>query len=475
MTPTHPDGGPGSETPPRTDRAYAQAIDFLYDRINYERLVRGSSRYPFRLRRLTALLRRLGLEQYLHADSDKPPVPLVHVAGTKGKGSTSAMVAAVLSAAGLRTGQYTSPHLHHLEERFRVDGRPCDPDELVSLVDRIRDQIDSSEASVSFFDLTTAIALLHFETRQCDAVVLEVGLGGRLDSTNVCAPSVTAITTIGLDHQHVLGSTVEEIAAEKAGIIKPGVPVISGVEDRPAAEVISAKASDAGAKLWQLGRDFTFDTESTEGWGTGVSFAGDTPPLGRHYVSLRMEGAHQAHNAAVALAVVDQLRDAGVDIPPSAIASAMQSVQCAGRIERFDLPEGVTCVVDAAHNRDSVEALCRCLSRRFQNRRCCVVFGTSIDKDADVMLRLLSETADEIVLTRFTGNPRYVPPDQLLPLLAGIESINTRVTEDPIAACRDGLASVGPGGVLVVCGSFFLAAETRRWFQTRAVPSPTQS
>lgn len=229
-----------TETQPRGDQLpakevrYQDALGFLYDRINYERMASGTSRYPFRLKRITELLRRLGLAGYLHTDSPEPKVPLVHIAGTKGKGSTAAMLAAALSAADLRTGLYTSPHLHHLEERFRVDGQPCSSEQLISLVEQIKpatELVEQQIGSLSFFELTTAIALMHFDATECDAIVMEVGLGGRLDSTNVCSPSVSAITSIGLDHQHVLGETLVEIAAEKAGILKAGVPVVSGVAD----------------------------------------------------------------------------------------------------------------------------------------------------------------------------------------------------------------------------------------------------
>ena len=176
---------------------------------------------------MSELLSDLGLGRFLHSSHPVPPVPLIHIAGTKGKGSVAAMAASILTASGLRTGLYTSPHLHRLEERFRVDGQICSPKQLVPLVERLRQTVDppssndpsSGEGNASFFELTTALALLHFEREKCEAIVLEVGLGGRLDSTNVCAPSVSVVTSIGLDHQHVLGEDVVQIAAEKAGII----------------------------------------------------------------------------------------------------------------------------------------------------------------------------------------------------------------------------------------------------------------
>jgi dihydrofolate synthase/folylpolyglutamate synthase len=464
---------PNREPFPTESSEHCRALGFLYDRINYERLTGNASRYPFRLQRMTELLRQLGLADYLHAESPAPKRPLVHIAGTKGKGSTSTMVAAALSAAGLRVGLYTSPHLHALEERFRIDGQPCSPADVVSLVERVRPATESVERELgpaSFFELTTAVALLHFDTAGCDAIVLEVGLGGRLDSTNVCSPTVTAVTSIGLDHQHVLGHDVRRIAAEKAGILKPGVPVVSGVLDPAAAEVIARRAAETGSALYQVGRDFQFDHEPAPRWGSTVRYRGLTPPLGPSLeLSLQMEGEHQAGNAAVAVGILDLLRARGVDVAPQAVRRGLGQLQCAGRIERFVLPGNVVAIVDGAHNQDSIAALCACLRRRRVARPLCVVFGTSIDKSAEPMLQSLSELADRLILTRFFGNPRFRPPEQLVPLVPGAVLQQTTLIEDPIAACSEGLRSVTPGGTLVICGSFFLAAETRVWVADRAV------
>jgi dihydrofolate synthase/folylpolyglutamate synthase len=473
LNPTHP----VDPLQPDSQR-YRDALRFLYDRINYERLVSGASRYPFRLQRITNLLRQLDLGGYLHADSPTPNVPLVHVAGTKGKGSTAAMVAAVLSAAGLRTGLYTSPHLHSLEERFRVDGHACSREDVVSLVQRVRPATESMEQSLgspSFFELTTAMGLLHFDTAGCNAVVMEVGLGGRLDSTNVCSPSVSAVTSIGLDHQHVLGDTLDKIAREKAGIVKPGVPVVSGVSDPDAAQVIAAKAAEKDSPLFRLGQDFNFEYQAAPDWGSRVHYSGCVPPLSHHVsTSLLMDGEHQARNAALAIAIIDLLRNQGVDVPMDSIAKGLPPLQCAGRIERFDLPEDVLGIVDAAHNPDSMIALCDCLRRRAASRQISVVFGTSVDKPAGPMLDLLSEIADELVLTRFFGNPRFQPPEELRPLVPESLAERTSLMEDPIQACQRGLDKVTPGGTLVICGSFFLAAETRHWLAAQARGRPSQ-
>ncbi len=244
-------------TPSTAD--YDGAIDFLLSRIDYERML--SIRYDQRdlkLERMHELVERLG--------NPGQGMPIVHVAGTKGKGSTSAMTAAMLSAAGYRTGLYTSPHLARLEERMTVDGQEASADEMVALVGRVRPVVEAmdreaggSEHGPTYFEIVTALALLHFARRQVDAAVLEVGLGGRLDSTNICRPLVAVITSISFDHTKQLGNTLAAIAGEKAGIIKPGAAVVSGVTQTEPREVVAAAAEHHGLhRLLELGRDFVY-------------------------------------------------------------------------------------------------------------------------------------------------------------------------------------------------------------------------
>ena len=453
--------------------AYDRALRFLYDRIDYERMATSKAvRYRFRLQRMIDLLSGLGLQHFLYRPDTAPKKLLVHVAGTKGKGSVATMVAAMLSASGLKTGLYTSPHLHRLEERFRVDGEPCSEIELIGLVDQLRGMLnaDSGDAgSPSFFEMTTAMALLHFERTSCDAIVLEVGLGGRLDSTNVCSPTLSVVTSIGLDHQHVLGDNLVQIAREKAGIIKQHVPVISGVADADAVDVIRGQARQHQCEMFQLGIDFDFDHQPDERWGSKVLYRGLRSPLTqRLQVDLPLEGAHQARNATIAIAVTDLLRERGTEITHDAVRSGLASLSCEGRIERFDLPGEVLGIVDAAHNEDSINALCHCLHMRSSDRKVCVVFGTSLDKSAEPMLASLAKVADRILLTRFHGNPRFRDPHELEPLLPAALREQGIVIEDPIEACQRGQQLASPGGTLVVCGSFFLAAETRFWMREQA-------
>ena len=240
---------------------HAAAIDFLLGRIDHERT--SSIPYQareFRLDRMRDLLARLG--------NPHDKLRIVHVAGTKGKGSTSAMIAAALSACGYKTGLYTSPHLERVEERVRVNLIPCDSEAFASLVERMRPVVEQMDAEYrvanpfepgpTYFEITTAIALLHFADEQTDFAVLEVGLGGRLDSTNVCTPLVSVITSISYDHMEQLGATLALIAAEKAGIIKPGVPVVSGVIDNEPRQAIVEAARRNGCPLTELSADFDY-------------------------------------------------------------------------------------------------------------------------------------------------------------------------------------------------------------------------
>ena len=450
----------------RTDPRFIESLDYLYGRINYERLSRPTRQSPLKLARMKALLAEMGNPQRGQQ--------IVHIGGTKGKGSTASMVAAMATACGYRTGLYTSPHLNSLEERFCVAGQPASPYNLIALIDHVREAAQrvmaNGEGDATFFELTTAIAIEHFHRSQCEMTILEVGLGGRLDSTNVCDPRVSAITSIGLDHQSILGDTVEKIAREKAGIIKPGIPVVSGVLDPGPAHVIAEVAESVGAPLIQLGRDFDVRvSDASLESGTDVSFdlsgssASEIPIHPRAGCRLSLAGLHQARNAAVAFAIIDCLQHLQIQTKvgwsDSACRSALSKIKLPGRIEAF--PGSPTIIVDTAHNRDSIAALCRVLSERPDLNRTVVVFGTSIDKDASEMIAMLSEAFDQIVLTRYRTNPRWYPPQDLAAIALQVAGQNWEVVEDASSALKIASQRAGPDGAVIVCGSFFLAAELR--------------
>jgi dihydrofolate synthase/folylpolyglutamate synthase len=447
------------------------ALAYLLGRIDYERAfaVPYDDR-AYKLDRMRDLLARLG-----HPSAK---LPIVHVAGTKGKGSTSAMIAAMLTATGRTTGLFTSPHLDRLEERMRVDGRPCTGDELAQLVDRLRPAVEAMDARAAgtatptlgptYFELTTAMALMHFADRRVDAAVLEVGMGGRLDSTNVCHPLVSVITSISLDHTRQLGGTLAAIAREKAGIVKPGVPVVSGVlPDEPRCE-IEAACQHHGSRLVQLGRDFDFiyrppaNVERSDAKGT-IDFRALAPGPPRSYADLAVGllGRHQAANAAVALAAMLELEQAGWTLPEQFLRAGLAHVRWPARIEVVDGRPLV--VIDAAHNVASVEALLETLDESFQARPRTLIFATTQEKDAPGMLRRLLPRFDRVVLTRYRTNPRCIPPEELLTVAGenAPDDAPATICADPSAAWKEALRVTPDTGLICVTGSFFLAAEMR--------------
>jgi len=452
---------PGLREPSQIADQYTRAIEYLYARINYERTA-DTAPYPFRLRRMNELMDRLDL----HGIAGRT-VPVVHIAGTKGKGSTSTMVAAMLTAGGYRTGLYTSPHLMRLEERFTVDGKTASQAEVIDLIDRISpvaDQLAASElGAATFFELTTTLALLHFQVCECTAVVLEVGLGGKLDSTNTCHPTVTAITSIGFDHQHILGNTLGEIATQKAGIIKPSVPIVSGVLQPEARQVITRIAANKQARLFETGHHFVPQpklSSRTDEWLTTFDLISrDEAVSNRVGWTVPLDGEHQAMNAGVACVVMDLLSAAGIHIPEDAQQKGLSETRIVGRVERFRLRADVDLILDTAHNTDSIAALCKCIDQRSQGRPVTVVFGTSRDKEHRPMLSSLCDSSDAMILTRYHGNPRYRETAEMFrDLPAGRTAI---IEDDPRAAVQAAIARVSGPHLVVVCGSFFLAAEVR--------------
>ena len=407
--------------------------------------------------------------------------PTIHVAGTKGKGSCAAMTAAILSAAGYRTGLYTSPHLHRLEERIVIDGQPCSPAAIVSLLDRLRPivaefdalpavQADGSPsplAAPTWFEITTAMALLHFALQGVEMAVIEVGLGGRLDSTNVVQPLVSVITSISYDHMKQLGSTLDAIAREKAGIIKPGVPVVSGVMDGEARQAIEEVGRQNGSPLVQLGVDFDYRYRAARDLDQAAAASemdflmppGDETP---RYANLRLSllGRHQAANAAVSLAAIGQLRHAGWQIPESAIRRGLAEVRWPARVEIVSRHPAV--VLDAAHNAASVASLLETLDESFSpSAPRLLIFATTQDKQVREMLELLLPRFDRVLLTRYTTNPRSVPIDELAAIAAAVSPIAYDLCETPAAAWRRARELATAEHVICVAGSFFLAAELR--------------
>lgn len=449
---------------------YQQAVDFLYSRINYERpQSRALKSSDFKLDRMRQLLDRLGNPQ--------EKIPAVHIAGTKGKGSTAVMVSEILHAADYTVGLFTSPHLAQFEERMRVDGNMPSPDEVVDLMNNVADIVAAMDAEcgeepVTFFEVTTAMAWLFFTLKAADIAVLEVGLGGRLDSTNVCRPEVCLITNISRDHMAILGDTLEQIAREKAGIIKPGVPVISGVTTSGPREVIADVAAEHAVELWQRDRELFATYEPSEG---SLELAGvvdvDTPMREWKQIPVTLPGAHQGNNAALAVATIDRLNQRGWSISEAAVNAGMQRVRWPARIEILQRQPWV--ILDAAHNEASCKALLETLNARFPGRRKVVVFAVSKDKDVGNLLQQLVPAADLLVFTQYLTNPRATPVAELAASAQAIKSGDYRTAASPEAAWQMAEQAAGPEDIICITGSFFLAAEIRDLWQRRAA-TPVQ-
>ncbi len=458
------------------ESTWKTGIQFLLGRENYERW-RKIPYDPARmgLDRMRQLLELVGSPQLT--------LPVIHVAGTKGKGSTSAMIAAALSAAGYRTGLFTSPHLERIEQRMAIDGQPCEADEFAMLVDLLRPAVAAldrraaqGQSGPTFFEITTAMAFLHFQRQEVHAAVLEVGLGGRLDATNVCQPAVSVITSISFDHTQQLGNTLAAIAGEKAGIIKPGVPVVSGVVQPEARDVIRQVCRNRRCRLVERDTDFIFDyqpprhleREAASGQvvyrhsaaADVISLIGSIGPMFggvQETYDLALPGRHQAANAATALATLEVLRQADWNIPPAASRQALADLSWPARVQVVSRRPAV--VLDAAHNVASIRALVETLEESFSAARRLLIFATTHDKDVRGMLHCLLDEFDEVYFTRYSNNSRAVPPEQLQQAAEELTGRRWPAFDEPAAAWKAARRSATDDDLVCITGSFFLAAE----------------
>lgn len=447
--------------PPKRQRSVG--LEWLNARVNYEKTPASTnSATTFSLTRMRRLLRDLG-DPHLSC-------PVVHVAGTKGKGSTVTMLAAILTEAGYTVGSYLSPHVHGIEERIRLDGIPITSRELAATLDKVIPIVAAFDNAASrrgrptltWFEVMTAIAFLHFTAKRVGAVVLETGLGGRLDATNVCHPIVTIITSISFDHVKLLGPTITSIAREKAGIIKRHCPIISGAKQPAARRVIAEIATRRRAPLLELGRDFKVRTAEHPGRSSGLAgteFDFDrldgTQP--RRY-SLRLAGHHQAENAALAIVGAEQLRARGFRIDEMAIDRGLARATLAARIQT--IARRPLTIVDAAHNVASMTALASTLRPLLMSRipRVLVV-SASGDKQIESMLKPLSGYFDYVIITRYLESPRAAPLDRLRAACSAANLPTPSEAATPREALKKARSVAGAGGIVVVTGSFFLAAE----------------
>jgi dihydrofolate synthase/folylpolyglutamate synthase len=436
---------------------------WLATRIDYER-VPPRAKAAYGLHGMRRLLAAIG--------NPHRNLPVVHVAGTKGKGSTVAMLAAILEKAGYRTGRYMSPHVHTLEERICVDGRLIAPRDLAVATRIVRPAVERLDQAAArrggrgptWFEIVTALAFVHFKTAGVDIAVLETGLGGRLDATNVVRPLVSVITSISLDHVEILGHTVAKIAGEKAGIIKRGRPLVSGAEQPSARRVIAEVASRRRSKLLQLGLDFQGGYEPSDNSLMPGRLVLDPPrPFGQPsplVLPLGMIGRHQAANAALATVAAMLLPSTGFPVSLDAIARGLEAARLPARIEVLaDAPQ---MIVDAAHNVASMESLLATLGGVLgQVRPRVLVFAASRDKSLAEMLAVARGKFDHVVVTRSTCSPRAASIEALMTACREADLPSPKQADDPAAALVLARRLAGRRGAIVAAGSFFLAGEVR--------------
>jgi len=438
-----------------TETAYNNALDYLYSFVDYS-LKKASelAQADFNLDRMRELMSLLGDPQEKY--------PTLHVAGTKGKGSTSALMASALTAAGYRTGLYTSPHLEDYTERIQIDGRQVSHVELVQLVEMVRPHV-AKIPMLTTFEITTAIGFLYFAQQKVDAAVIEVGLGGRLDATNIVTPRVAVITSLSYDHMAVLGNTLAQIAREKAGIIKAGVPVVSSPQKDEALAVLEEVAAERRAPLTLVGREVTFEAGERSLDGQTLEIV-HRPPSIVHQKPLLLRipllGAYQVENAATAYAA---LHASGLDLPQEAVARGFSEVKWPARFQVVSRRPPV--VFDSAHNQDSAEKLRQALDDYFPGKQVILIFGASEDKDIAGMFAAWRSRLGRIIATR-ADHPRALDPERVLELARQAEVPCEAVTP-PAAALERALGLAGEQSVVLAAGSMFVTAEAMTAWRKR--------
>jgi len=386
----------------------------------------------------------------------------IHVGGSNGKGSTSAMIASILEAGGSRVGLFTSPHLEDFRERIRVNGEYIPEEDVARLLSGIRplfEEMVEQSMPLRFFDIVTAMAFLYFREKAVDYAVLEVGLGGRLDATNVVDPLVSVITNIGYEHTNILGDTLPEIAGEKAGIIKQGRPLVTATRDDEVFKVFGEKAQELGSEVIRVG----YDTEFRK---VGAKMSGMTFDLRSRmeYKGLKVPllGEHQITNAATAVAAVEALSRYGVDVPEQAIREGLQGVYWPARLEV--VRTGPTVVLDCAKDAEATEAVRRTLEGDVDAGRIVAVVSMSSDKNIPGMIRNIAAVSERFIVTTHSVMGRAASPD----LIAEEITKNGRpyeVIEDEKAAFTRALELAGEEDTVLVIGSVFLAGAARSFYK----------
>ena len=444
-------------------RSYQQAIDYLFKRTDYER--EEALRYnvtTFNLARMKKLLSLLG--------DPHRKIPTVHIAGTKGKGSTATMLGKMIEANDYKVGLYTSPHVLHLHERISVNSEMVSESEMRGLLNRIYAPVEkmSKTDTPTFFEIMTALAFMHFTDKQVDIAIIETGLGGRLDSTNVIKPAVIGITSLSIDHQQQLGETIDSIAMEKAGVLKRGVPVVTVQQEPAAMNVLRSTAIALKAPLSVTGSDIDFshrfETSREHGPHTRVCLT--TPTSKFEHLRVPLHGKHQAINCGLALAMLDKLKSVGFKIDIEKASEGLQKVSLPGRMEMISNDPRI--MIDAAHNAASIRALIHAIGQNIPYDSMVVIFGCNNDKDIMGMLHELQYGADKVIFTR-SNSAKAVSPDDLAEMYTELCGKMCQSAPSLGPALQLAKSAISKEDLICVTGSFYLIGQAKMRFQPNAL------
>jgi len=443
-------------------QSYARALRYLSSLTDHERLriVRYNDR-NFDLDRMRTLLRRLGNPQERFKS--------VHIAGTKGKGSTCAMIASMLQACGYKVGLYTSPHLLDVRERIVIDGQMIPASEFARLAKMIEPLVERMKPTPNYFDVLTAIAFQYFADQGVQVAVVETGLGGRLDSTNVIKPEVTAITSISKDHMQQLGHTLPRIAEEKAGIFKSGVPAVSVAQTPEVEAVLQRAAQKVGAPLDICGKsiEFSYRFEATRMQGPHNRVCLTTAQSKFEHLAVPLMGEHQAVNCGLALSVIDRLKMRGLSISDTKAMEGLAKTALPGRMELISQTPRI--LVDGAHNAASIDALMKAIGQHIPYDSMVVIFGCCGDKDIPGMLERITSGADKVIFTKLKS-VRTADPEELAARYIELYGKMAQVAPDLESALAIANRAVTKEDLICITGSFYLVGEAKRLLAEPRVP-----
>ncbi|HET9097686.1 MAG TPA: Mur ligase family protein [Candidatus Baltobacteraceae bacterium] len=434
---------------------FSQAQQYLLGTLNET----ASRREPYRLDRMRAFLRELGdpQEQY----------PTLHVGGTSGKGSTSTMLASILTASGKRAGLHTKPHMRSMTERARIDGVAVSEEAFADLLTSMMPAIENVTQQFSrpsYYETLLALAFVHFAQERVDAAVIEVGVGGKLDGTNVLRrPRVSIITNVGLDHTDILGETLEEIAADKAGIARPGVPLVSAVDHPGARAVIEDHCRRTGTPFIAVLDVTTIEPRESPPYAQAFAL---TTPVQTYEVTLPVLGTFQQRNAATAIVALEQL-DGDLRPAAQAIERGLEQFSLAGRMEFFASHPGV--LFDVAHNPDKAAHLVDSLKTTFADRRFTCLIAVGESKDGHGILHAFADLPAQYIFTAFQTQGRTAIKPQRLLSIAESLGMSGRAIIDPVEALAVARRNTAAEDIIVITGSTFVVAELRDWWMEHVV------